>query len=233
MSGSMADILRSLTGSTAQQQRAVQSLLIPAQAQVPGYDENKGYVDQYNTPLSPEQEQQFQAWLKQRSVQTGRDASKDLYDYDLRGAWLSNAQAAANGHLPDTFKKPNHPTFSNQSQYSTPQTPGGVWTQQPDGKWAFAPSDFNLKMTSPEDLQHYWNQAEPGNKLTLPQAQPDRIVGPGGAPVPVDPSKPQIGPGSSLNPIPLARPAAGTPATNAQPIPTAPSWGATPLTNRT
>lgn len=49
------------------------------------------------------------------------------HDYDIQGAYLAGVQPGADGHMPDTFKKPNHPTFSNESQYSTPQTPGGSW----------------------------------------------------------------------------------------------------------
>lgn len=124
---------------------------------------------QFNTPLTPEQEQQFQAWLQQRSAAAGRDLSNDLHDYDLRGAWLSGAATASNGHLPDTFKKPNHPTFSDQSQYSSLDRPGGAWSQALGGSWAFTPSSHNLRQFSPEALQQYWQRAEPGNRLILPQ----------------------------------------------------------------
>jgi hypothetical protein len=138
------------------------------------YNPERGYIGQYDTPLNPEQESKFQQWLQQQSATRGRDMSQDMYDYDLRGAWLSGAEAAANGHLPDTFKKPNHPTFSDQSKYSTPQMPGGVWAPQQGGTWSFTPTSHNLRMNSPEDLQQYWQKVEPGNKLVLPttQAQP-------------------------------------------------------------
>jgi hypothetical protein len=66
----------------------------------------------YNTPLSPEDEAKFQAWIKS----SGRE--RDLADYDLRGAWKADTKEAANGHLPDTWKKPNHPTFSTESVYN-------------------------------------------------------------------------------------------------------------------
>lgn len=132
------------------------------------YDPNVGYTDQYNTKLTPEQETSFQAWMKESSKKEGRDTFKDLYDYDMRGAWLHNAQAAANGHLPDTWKKPNEPTFSTQSQYSTPQMTGGVWARLPDGTWTYKPSVWNLKMNSLEDLQHIWAAQQPGAKLILP-----------------------------------------------------------------
>lgn len=40
-------------------------------------------------------------------------------DYDLRGAFKAGLQPSPeNGHWPDTYKKPNHPTFSDQSIYA-------------------------------------------------------------------------------------------------------------------
>jgi hypothetical protein len=126
------------------------------------------YTGQYNTQLDPMREAQFQNWLQQRSQQTGRPAGNDLFDYDMRGAWLANAQATANGHLPDTFKKPNHPTFSDQSQYSTDATPGGQWMQQGDS-WAFQPSTTNLQSYGAAGLRDYFQRVEPGNTLAFPE----------------------------------------------------------------
>lgn len=68
----------------------------------------------YETALSPDEERQFSAWRQQY-------APKDSgTDYDLRGAFKAGLKPdPRTGHWPDTFKKPNHPTFSNQSQYAT------------------------------------------------------------------------------------------------------------------
>lgn len=117
----------------------------------------------YNTPLSPAEEAAFQQW----AARSGK--TKDLYDYDLRGAWKHNAQAAGNGHLPDNWKKPNHPTFSDQSIYHGPYTPGGTWTQLPGGKWQFSASPQNLKYQDAGDLQNYFASVEKGNRLVLPK----------------------------------------------------------------
>lgn len=71
----------------------------------------------YETKLTPDEEEKFQDWKT-------KNAPKDSgVDYDLRGAFKSGAQPAANGHWPDKFKKPNHPLFSNESQYATPDAP--------------------------------------------------------------------------------------------------------------
>lgn len=78
---------------------------------------------QFETKLTPEEEQQFQQWKQQYAP------NDSGYDYDLRGAFKAGLKPdPQTGHFPDTFKKPNHPTFSNQSMYAS---------QRPDlaGSW--------------------------------------------------------------------------------------------------
>ena len=80
--------------------------------------------DDYNTDLGPD-EAAFQA-------DKARDNPNDSgVDYDLRGAWKAGSQRApgSGGHMADTFKKPNHPTFSDQSKYATGDQRGraGHW----------------------------------------------------------------------------------------------------------
>lgn len=67
----------------------------------------------YDTPLTPAEESQFKTWKQ-------KYAPKDTgEDYDLRGAFKAGLKPdPKSGHWPDTFKKPNHPTFSNESQYA-------------------------------------------------------------------------------------------------------------------
>lgn len=67
----------------------------------------------YDTALSADEESAFQGWKQ-------RYAPKDSgEDYDLRGAFKAGVTPdAASGHWPDTYKKPNHPTFSVESQYA-------------------------------------------------------------------------------------------------------------------
>jgi hypothetical protein len=117
---------------------------------------------QYNTVLSPAEEKKFQAWAKA----SGRE--RDTYDYDLRGAWKSDAKAAGNGHLPDTWKKPNHPTFSVESQYSDDKTRGGEWVDLGGDKWAYKPSEQNLRNLGPDGLRKYFKEREPDVQLQLP-----------------------------------------------------------------
>lgn len=79
----------------------------------PHFAEGGMVGDDYNTRLGDDEESKFQQWKK---VNAPKDSGAD---YDLRGAYKEGARAdPKNGHWPDTFKKPNHPTFSNQSKYA-------------------------------------------------------------------------------------------------------------------
>lgn len=125
-----------------------------------------GTVNQsYDTHLDPRQEQAFQAWAQQY----GR--TQDTEDYDLRGWWAKNGGIDPNkGHMTDLYKKPNHPTFSTGSMYhGVGDNQGGTWAELPGGKWQFTAGQTNMKHWSPEDLQRYFSEVEPGNSLVLPK----------------------------------------------------------------
>jgi hypothetical protein len=67
---------------------------------------------QFDTILSSAEETAFQAWKKKHAP---NDSGQD---YDLRGAFKQGFKPDEKGHWPDMFKKPNHPTFSDQSVYA-------------------------------------------------------------------------------------------------------------------
>lgn len=72
-----------------------------------------GSYPELNTKLGPDEEPLFQAWKKLYAPQ---DSGQD---YDLRGAFKSGFKPdPQTGHWGDTYKKPNHPTFSNQSKWA-------------------------------------------------------------------------------------------------------------------
>lgn len=76
-------------------------------------------VDPYETKLTPEEERAFQVWKARYAPHDSGD------DYDLRGAFKAGLRPdPKTGHWPDTFKKPNHPTFSDQSIYAKFGKPG-------------------------------------------------------------------------------------------------------------
>lgn len=124
--------------------------------------DNSDFTDLYNTPLSNGQEASFQSWLRTTGKQN------DLRDYDLRGAFASGVAKDPRGHLPDTWKKPNHPTFSTESKYNGVNgAQGGEWVKSGDG-WQFKASPFNVGMRGKEGLREYFQEVEPDSKLILP-----------------------------------------------------------------
>jgi len=122
----------------------------------------------FDTQLSQENEQRFKSWLAVESKRRGRDMNRDLFDYDLRGYWLNGGHrdTTGRGHMPDKYKKPNHPTFSNESIYHDGVNYiGGSWS----GDSAFVPGATNLQVHGAANLQKYFNRVEPGVKLILPR----------------------------------------------------------------
>lgn len=127
----------------------------------------------YNTTLSPDEETKFTEWKQQNAPNdTGQD-------YDLRGAFRAGLSPAANGHWADTFKKPNHPTFSNQSQYAvgSDAARAGHW----DGD-KFIPPTANQGTTegkSPSSLRDMLVQSQ--TPQASAQAEPESLNTPFGA----------------------------------------------------
>jgi hypothetical protein len=111
----------------------------------------------YETKLAPEEEPKFQEWK-------AKVAPKDSgQDYDWRGFWKAGSELdKKTGHGTDKFKKPNHPTFSDQSQYSTSETPGGKWGKDESGKDTFTPSQWMTKdQQRAGQLKDYFKVKEP------------------------------------------------------------------------
>lgn len=118
-------------------------------------------TDRYNTKLTPEEEAAFLEWARSGK----RDYSKDTFDYDMRGFWKAMMQGDekaktemqnGNPHFPDTYKKPNHPSFSNESKYhGADGHQGGRWSTR-DGKDVFTPGPGNLKYWEPAALAAYF-----------------------------------------------------------------------------
>jgi hypothetical protein len=133
------------------------------------------FSDRYNTKLSPEQEAAFQEWGKRLAAQSGgRSPAADTYDYDMRGFWAAadgDPQFAENGHAGDRYKKPNHPTFSDQSQYhGVDGHEGGTWGGGNGEPWTFTPGRSNLQFRDIDELQQYFDEREQGNRLIAPTA---------------------------------------------------------------
>lgn len=128
----------------------------------------------YDSKMSGGQEADYQTMLQQLQQATGRDWSQDTADYDLRGAFLAGQVSPdGRGHLGDQFKKPWHPTFSDQSQYhGVDGHQGGAWSTIGENQYAFTPGETNGRYWSQEALQRYWDQAEaPDGNVLKPRGQ--------------------------------------------------------------
>lgn len=91
------------------------------------------------TPLSPEEEREYRAWLRHyqpRDIDPATGEPHEDVKYDYRGYWKAHQGPGSRGmlpvqfegaHGPDTFKQSEHPTFSQESQYSRGPHEGGMW----------------------------------------------------------------------------------------------------------
>ena len=115
------------------------------------YDRIKrfGGNKQYTTKLNPREEFEFRQWYKKlaekKRLNPDYDAKEHYYDY--RGFWKNEDRDAIlnndpNAHFTDKYKKPGHPTFSNESIYSKGNTIGGNWIQDKNGNWLFNHSEY-------------------------------------------------------------------------------------------
>ena len=121
----------------------------------------------YDTKLSAENEKRFKAWVDKQSTLRGRDMSQDTGDYDLRGYWVNGGfKDTGQGHMPDTYKKPNHPTFSSESMYNGTKDASGNVLQ--GGQWTssgFVAGPTNKANMSREQMLQYFKKIEPGMNL--------------------------------------------------------------------
>lgn len=92
-----------------------------------------GPVKKYDSKLPKGKERAYAEWVASLPLNLRSD-----YDYDLRGAFLAGEKPDKYGHMTDKYKKPWHPTFSDESVYSTPEAPGGHWEGD-----KFVPSALN------------------------------------------------------------------------------------------
>lgn len=132
----------------------------------------RDFSDKYNTPLNSQQQTSFDKWADQKKATTGKDPRNDRYDYDVNGYFLSGKATDPRGHATDEFKKPNHPTFSNESIYNGKDgNYGGQWIES-GGKTLYTPSPTNLKFRPISELQDYFSKTEPDAMLVAPAPDP-------------------------------------------------------------
>lgn len=66
-------------------------------------------------------------------------AAYDELPFETMEAWRKDPNA---NHLPDTYKLPNHPTFSNESKYSQGPVMGGSWHYKPISQGKYMPEEI-------------------------------------------------------------------------------------------
>lgn len=106
----------------------------------------------------------YKDWLRKNKL-------NESDDYDMYAAFKAGLRPDARGHMDDTFKKPNHITFSTDSRFSRPGQEGGRWMETPGGSWAYQASPFVVRQHPPEELQRYFQQNEPDATLILPDGR--------------------------------------------------------------
>ncbi len=130
----------------------------------------------------------------------GVDPGTADYDYD---SWMAAGSPADDrGHGPDTYKQPNHITFSDESQMSGKNgEQGGHWDKLPGDKnnYMFTSGPSNTKRYTPQDQQDYFQRNEPDSLLKLPDARVTGYAQGGGIPGP-GPAGPGITPKPAKSP---------------------------------
>jgi len=128
------------------------------------------------TQLAERQQQQKGGEVKGKKFNKGGKVEESS-DYDYEGYKDAvkrgeiKQREGEGEHYPDTYKLPNHITFSDQSKYSTEQTPGGTWVGQ-EPYYYFHPSEHNLKNTSPGKMAEYFHNYEKrGTHVVLPDGR--------------------------------------------------------------
>jgi hypothetical protein len=144
------------------------------------------YVDRFNTKLKGKELEAFNYHSN-----LFKNLLNDTYDYDTRG-FYNEVYNKYNGDLEaitqaltpgsstqhigtDRFKKPNHPTFSNESKYSIPIIrPGGKWGHDEEGDYDyFVAKRRNIKNMNASDGSplNYFKRAEDYNQDGTPDVK--------------------------------------------------------------
>jgi hypothetical protein len=131
------------------------------------------FTKSFNSKMNEQEGSDFKMWLMDEFKDTGKDWKKDMADYDVQG-FFKAGETLRGGHGTDKYKKPSHPTFSNESIYSGSPSPnggqyiGGQWGREGD-RDTYTPhqSQFDNGTHNEELMRKYFGEEEEGNKLIL------------------------------------------------------------------
>jgi hypothetical protein len=92
------------------------------------------------TLLTPDEKHRMKLWAAMYKINDVNKETGDVYpdaNYDMAGYFKANQMPPhvigyatphfPGGHYPDTWKQSTHPSFSQQSQYSSGPSQGGMW----------------------------------------------------------------------------------------------------------
>jgi hypothetical protein len=131
------------------------------------------YKDAYDTPLSKDEQVLYNMWYP-KAVRDKIVNPMDHGVYDIPGFWQSKdwARKDSRGHGSDTYKKPNHITFSNESKWSSQKggSPfeGGSWDET--GGFKPGKDNFYSNWEIENEFNHereYWEKK--GKKNVVPE----------------------------------------------------------------
>ena len=124
----------------------------------------QGMTGQYNTALPEDKRYEFLEWVRHEINHGQPNPLNFLYNFDVQGYWISGdwERQKLDDRRSDKWKKPNHPTFSNESIYhGVDDFLGGEWGRDED-KITFSPSETNIKFHGENGLYQYFRRNEPG-----------------------------------------------------------------------
>ena len=98
----------------------------------------------------------------------GFEQLKPDYDYDSWKKANPDVKMEPGQHYPDTYKLPNHMTFSDESMYHGGENKGGHWGTDEQGRDTFTPGPTNLEHHSMGELRDYFKRVEPNAVLNPP-----------------------------------------------------------------
>lgn len=128
-----------------------------------GIDNNISDIKEISRTYNRYADGGYKAWkekAKQWREGIDIDTPNTTYDYegffneDPQRAWDMINNPKSEEHFTDRYKLPNHPTFSDESKYSTHTTPGGHWSEL-NGKSFYIPSEYTNTPERIEDTRDY------------------------------------------------------------------------------
>jgi len=117
----------------------------------------------------PEERPSYEEWLRLHKV-------RETPDYDVRAAYEAGIDPDERGHLSDRFKRPNHITYSDESEAakSKDAPPAGKWVGSDKDGWTFYATQTNINNAGGVDrLRKYFRKNEKDVRLVLPHGYAD------------------------------------------------------------